>query len=552
MEIRLLGPVEVIVNDRSVHLGPPQRRAVFAALAVDAGRLVSLQSLAARVWDEPPDRATNSLYAHITRLRQALAEIAIPIERRSGGYVLQVDRQLVDLHRFQDLARRAQNPEHDAGHVTLLEEALGLWRGSPLTDVPGDWAGRIRHGIEQQYVSATVAWAQAQLLLGRPAAVVTRLTGLVHRFPLAEPLAGLLMRGLCALGRTAEALAHYARLRGHLIEQLGTEPGAELRRLHEEMLRGRHDRPPQPVDHPPHTTDGLSILAQLPPVAAGFTGRTAELRMLDSLLARSSADAQTQTICVITGPAGVGKSALALYWACRMAERFPDGHLYVDLRGNAPPRPSDPGETLAGVLRVLGSADLDVLVDGEKRMARLRSLLARKRMLLVLDNASSPAQVWPLLPAGSRCAVVVTSRDTLADLVDRKGAHRLELGPLQAAEALTLLRRVVGDRVDVDPCSAAALAERCARLPLVLRIAGELAVARPAVGFDQLADELAVAAGAAAGSNGSELNRQLPTHRPRPFYRRSSVPARQRRTGTDGCYVDISPAARGCRRRSGS
>jgi DNA-binding SARP family transcriptional activator len=552
MEIRLLGPVEVIVNDRSVHLGPPQRRAVFAALAVDAGRLVSLQSLASRVWDEPPDRATNSLYAHITRLRQALAEIAISIERRSGGYVLRVDRELVDLHRFQDLARRAQNPEHDAGHVILLEEALGLWRGSPLTDVSGDWAGRIRHGIEQQYVSATVAWAQAHLLLGRPAAVVTRLTGLVHRFPLAEPLAGLLMRGLCALGRTAEALAHYARLRAHLIEQLGTEPGAELRGLHEEMLRGRHDRPPQPVDHPSHPTTGLSVLAQLPPVVAGFTGRTAELSMLDSLLARPSAEAQTQTICVITGPAGVGKSALALYWAYCMAERFPDGHLYVDLRGNDPHRLSDPGEALAGILRVLGSADLDVPVDVEKRMARLRSLLARKRMLLVLDNASSPAQVWPMLPAGSPCAVVVTSRDTLADLVDRKGAHRLELGPLQAAEALTLLRRVVGDRVDVDPCSAAVLAERCARLPLALRIAGELAVARPAIGFNQLADELAVAAGAAAGSNGSDENRQLPTPRLRPLYRRSFVPTRQRRAGTDGCYVDISPAARGCRRRSGS
>src|SRR5918999_3565131 len=234
----------------------------------------------------------------------------------------------------------------------------------------------------------------------------------------------------------------------------------------------------------------------------------------------------------MTGPAGVGKSALALYWACRRAERFPDGHLYVDLRWNAPPRPSDPGEALAGVLRVLGSADLDVLVDGEKRMARLRSLLARKRMLLVLDNASSPAQVWPLLPAGSRCAVVVTSRDTLADLVDRKGAHRLELGPLQAAEALTLLRRVVGDRVDVDPCSAAALAERCARLPLVLRIAGELAGAPPPVRFDQPARELAGGAGGGGGGHGSELNRQLPTHRPRPLYRRSSVPARQRRTGT--------------------
>jgi DNA-binding SARP family transcriptional activator len=356
MQVRLLGPVEVIADDdRRVPLGPPQRRAVFAALAIDAGHLVSLDTLTGRVWDEPPQRAADSVYAHITRLRQALAGIEVPVERRSGGYVLRVDRDLVDVHRIHDLARRAQRPgRDDSGRVAVLEEAIGLWRGSPLTGVPGDWAARIRHGIEQQYVGAVVSWAKAQIRLGRPAPVVTELAEVVLQFPLAEPLADMLMRALCALGRTAEALAHYARLRGYLVEHLGIEPGAELRALHQEMLRGDQ----------------------------GF------------------------------------------------------------YRGS-------------------------------------------------------------------------------------------ELAPLTTTESLTLLRRLVGDRVDTDPAGAAMLVERCARLPLALRIAGELAVARPAVGFAELVDELAVAAGASAGFNGAGFSgpgkHWPPADRtPRSSRRRSPMPPRNR------------------------
>jgi DNA-binding SARP family transcriptional activator len=365
MQIRLLGPVEVVASDRRVELGPPQRRAVFAALAVDAGQLVSLRTLTDRVWDEPPDRATDSLYAHITRLRRALAEIGLPIERRSGGYVLLIDRDRVDVHRFHGLTRRAQAQRavrDAAARAALLDEALGLWRGVPLTDVPGDWAGRLRHGIEQQYVSAVVGWAQAQLRLERPGPAVTELTPLVLRYPLVEPLSGMLMRGLCALGRTAEALAHYARLRGHLVEQLGIEPGPELRALHEEILRGDHDRYLEPA-------------------------------------------------------AGAG-----------------------------------------------GAAEPDRLTS---------------------------------------------------------------------AEALALLRRIVGERVDADPAGATNLVERCARLPVALRIAGELAVARPAVGLAELGDQLAAAARASAGFDpagwGGPADRS-PRHAarrgPRPPARTSSMAER--------------------------
>ncbi|KAB8194126.1 hypothetical protein FH608_018280 [Nonomuraea phyllanthi] len=251
MDVRLLGPVEVTVGDHRVPLGPPQRRAVLAALAIDAGHPVSLRTLIERVWDDPPDRATDSLYAHIARLRQALAATGASIERRNGGYALDVDPERVDAHRFRRLAKQAQLRARD-DHVRnrLLAEAMDLWRGAPLTGIPGEWAARMRYGIEQQYVGAVAAWAQANLSLGRPDVVVTELTPLVPRHPLAEPLASMLMRGLCALGRGAEAVALYARLRGYLADHLGVEPGPELRALHLGILRAGADPLPRPSGRP--------------------------------------------------------------------------------------------------------------------------------------------------------------------------------------------------------------------------------------------------------------------------------------------------------------
>jgi DNA-binding SARP family transcriptional activator/tetratricopeptide (TPR) repeat protein len=533
MELRLLGPIEVLVGGCHVDLGPPQRRAVLAALAFDAGHPVAMGVLAGRVWDDPPERAAALLYPHITRLRRALGEHA-PIERRAGGYVLRAERDRVDVHRLDRLTEQARDPGlDDAARVPLLDEALRLWRGVPLTDLHGDWAARARHAIEQRYLSAAVAWAEVQSRLGRADAVITRLSGHGLRYPLVEPLAGALMRALCALGRPAEALEHYARVRVHLGEQLGTEPGPELRALHEEILRGDHDRgpapdladpggaaigtaPPRPAEgqeragEPRHagradtagpagsatapavpTAPDREAPAQLPPAVAGFTGRSIELSWLDELLARPLDGVESMVVLVIAGTAGVGKTALALHWSHRAVDRFPDGQLHVDLRGYDPDRPRDPSEVLAGFLRALGVPASQVPAEVDERAARLRSVLARRRVLLMLDNAASAEQVRPLLPGSPSCAVVVTSRDALAGLVSRDGARRLELPLLPAADAVGLLRRVVGPRVDADPAAASELAERCARLPLALRVAGELAVARPATGLADLAEELA-------------------------------------------------------------
>ncbi|MEV0825201.1 AfsR/SARP family transcriptional regulator [Nonomuraea rubra] len=249
MDVRLLGPVEVTSGDRGVPLGPPQRRAVLAALAIDAGRPVSLRTLTERVWDDPPDRAADSLYAHIARLRQALTVTGLAIERRNGGYTLEVDPDRVDAYRFRRLAKQAQlRARDDVARARLLGEAMELWRGTPLTGIPGEWAARMRYAIEQQYVGALVTWAQAHLRLGHPDLVVTELTPLVPRHPLAEPLASMLMRGLWALGRGAEAVALYARLRGYLADHLGVEPGPELRALHLRILRaGGTDLAPHPA-----------------------------------------------------------------------------------------------------------------------------------------------------------------------------------------------------------------------------------------------------------------------------------------------------------------
>jgi DNA-binding SARP family transcriptional activator len=251
MDVRLLGPVEVTVDDHCIPLGPPQRRAVLAALSIDADRPVPLRTLIERVWDDPPDRATDSLYAHIARLRQALTATGISIERRNGGYALDVDPERVDAYRFRRLAKQAQQrARDDFTRTRLLAEAMELWRGAPLTGVPGEWAARMRYGIEQQFVGAIVTWAQAHLRLGRPDIVVTELTPLVPRYPLAEPLASMLMRGLCALGRGAEAVALYARLRGYLADHLGIEPGPELRALHLTILRAGTDPPIRPAGRP--------------------------------------------------------------------------------------------------------------------------------------------------------------------------------------------------------------------------------------------------------------------------------------------------------------
>ena len=488
MLFRVFGPVELTAADRVVDPGPPQRRTVLAALLVDAGRPVSVASLVNRVWgDEPPAGAHRALYAHVARLRSTFAEVAPGcLVRGPGGYVLNVDPDDVDLHRFRRLADRAAAAALSDGEgAALLRAALDLWRGEPLAGIPGDWADRVRDRWWQRRVDVTVRWAEAELRLGRATRVLDDLLLLVSEHPLSEPPVAVLMRALHATGRSGEALTRYAELRERLADELGTEPAAEVRRLHQAILR---EEVPDPGSAP--APSSRPVPAQLPPDVPAFTGRLAELAALSQATGPDGRSATAVVISALSGTAGVGKTALAVHWAHRVRDRFPDGQLYVDLRGYGPEPPTEPAEALAGILRELGVDGADMPVDLTARTTRYRSLVAGRRMLVLLDNVAAADQARPLLPGSPACTVVVTSRDSLAGLVARDGAHRVSLDLLPLADAVALLGSLIGDRVTDDPASAVLLAERCARLPLALRVAAELAIAHPYRDLRSLADDL--------------------------------------------------------------
>ena len=525
MELRLLGPVEVRAGGRVLPAGRPQQVTVLAVLAVDVGRPVPLDVLVDRVWDQaPPRRARRNLHTHISRIRRllALADDVEPVQlmRGSSGYVLKVDRDRVDLHRFRHLVHRARDAgcaDHD--RVALLREALGLWRGEPLAGLPGEWAQRMRKGWRQQWLETLVGWAQAELLAGRPDLVISRLTGLVDEYPLVEPLAAELMRALHAAGRTAEALSCYTAVRERLVEQLGVDPGPQLRAVHHAILRGE----PATVDRA--QKPAAPIPAQLPMDVPGFTGRETELARLDASLA-GLADAPTAVVVsAVSGTAGVGKTALAVHWAHRVADRFPDGQLYVDLRGYGATEPLRPIDALAQLLHALGAPADRVPVDTDEAAALYRSLLAGRRMLVVLDNAATAEQIRPLLP-GHGCVVLVTSRDRLTGLAARDGAHCLAVDVLTEPDAMALLRRLLGaELTDAEPEAARQLALDCARLPLALRIAAANLASGP---YDSVSSYLAElrTAGTLAGLSADSDDRAAVGAAFGHSYRRLTVEAR--------------------------
>ncbi|MGN9908889.1 tetratricopeptide repeat protein [Phytohabitans sp. LJ34] len=489
MEIRLLGPVEVYTEARLLPPGPPQQRRLLAALAADAGRLVTVPALIDRVWDEAPRGARHTLHVLITRLRAVLRdgdETLAPIVHRSGGYVLDVDPLRVDVHRFLALvasARGTDCPSQD--RVEMLRRARALWRGDPLADVPGQWAARTRDAWRQQHLDAVLAWARAELSLGNPGAVIGPLTELAGDHPLVEPLAAALMRALAGAGRAADALQHYTTIRERLREQLGVDPGQELQATHRSILRGEPHQPPPPIPAPPR-----AVPTQLPADVPAFTGRGDEVAQVDALLA-GDLEPTAVVITAVSGTPGVGKTALAVRCAHRSAGRFPDGQLYLNLRGYDPDQPVSPEDALARFLGALGVAGADIPLEVDERAAIYRTRIAGRRMLIVLDNAATVEQVRPLLPGTPTCAVLVTSRDSLAGLVAVHGAHRISLDPLPTGDAIALLRRLIGTRVDTEAGAAATLIEQCARLPLALRVAAEMAVSRPTAALSELVAELA-------------------------------------------------------------
>jgi DNA-binding SARP family transcriptional activator len=488
VEFVLLGPVGAWVGGQPVDIGHQRQRAVLAALLANVGRPVPVESLIERVWGpESPDGARRTLQSYITRIRALLTGLAVGrLQRQSGGYLLDTDPNLVDANRFQALVTKAAGlPPTE--RAAALRAALDLWRGEPFGGVSGDWATRMRTVWVQHRIDTAVAWADAEARAGDGAAPVATLLALAGEYPLVEPLAAALVRALAAAGRTDEALDRYHAVRRRLADELGADPGPELQQAHRTALQGTLQGTAEPVVERPPAAD---VPAQLPADVPAFTGRQAELAALDAGAAGSHEGA-TVVLCVVSGAAGVGKTALAVRWAHRAARRFPDGQLYLNLRGHDIDRPVTPAEALGRLLSALGVPGHEIPPDADDRAARLRTALAGRRVLLVLDNASSAEQVRPLLPGGGSCAVVVTSRDSLAGLVATQGAHRVDLGPLRHDEAFALLRRLIGEPVDQQPETAATLVAQCGRLPLALRIAAELARSRPGSPLSRLVGELA-------------------------------------------------------------
>ncbi|WP_329248643.1 tetratricopeptide repeat protein [Streptomyces sp. NBC_01478] len=507
---RLLGPVELWVAGRPVELGPAKRRTVLAALLVDAGRWVPAETLIDRVWGEdPPAQVRSTLYAHVARIRRVLVDTgpllasgdssggsevpsaAVELVRGPAGYRLDVAADLVDVHRFRELVARARRAEvPDAARVLTLREAMGLWQGTPLAGLPGAWATRTRESWLRQYIDAVLVWADAELRVGGHLVVVDALSVLVAEHPLVEPLAVALIRALHAAGRGPEALACYAALHKRLADELGTAPGAEARQAHQAVLSGKAaPRPPSGAG----TGRVRVVPAQLPLEVAGFTGREEELAQLEKVLGVGAGTVRPTAVVVsaVSGTAGVGKTALAVHWAHRARDRFPDGQLYVNLRGYDPERPVTAPDALVRFLTALGVPEQDIPAEPDDRAARYRTEVADRRMLIVLDNAATVEQVRPLLPGTGSCAVLVTSRDSLAGLVAREGAQRLDLDLLPAGAARTLLRRLIGPRAEAEPEAVDSLAAQCARLPLALRVAAELAATRPGTPLTDLVAELA-------------------------------------------------------------
>jgi len=501
VEFRLLGPVEVWAAGGCLEMGPPQQRAVLAALAVDAGRPVFRGTLIDRIWSgRAPQGAASALYAHINRIRRVLAaegagEEPVRLARRSGGYVLGVNPEDVDLHRFRRLALAARDRQRlDDERARLLRAALDLWRGEPLADLPGEWPARMRDSWEEERLDAAIAWAQAELRMGRSDEVIGPVRELVAGQPLKERPIGVLMQALAAAGRGAEALECYAIARSRLIEALGAEPGRELQSVHLAILKGGRPAAPKgegPVPGSASRSAPLPVPAQLPSDVHGFTGRNDELGELDRLLIKEGDQSTAVVISAVAGTAGVGKTALAVRWAHRVRDAFPDGQLYVDLRGYGPDRPIPAEKALARFLANLGVAGPDIPLDIDDRAARYRTEINGRRMLVVLDNAASVEQIRPLLPGTPSCSVVVTSRDSLPGLVALHGGCRLDLDLLPLPDAVTLLHKLIGERVEAEPEAATTLATQCARLPLALRVAAELATTRPTTPLADLVRELA-------------------------------------------------------------
>jgi DNA-binding SARP family transcriptional activator/Tfp pilus assembly protein PilF len=476
--ISLLGPVRVTSSGRPIPLGPARQRFVLAVLALEANRLVTTERLIDLCWPEDaPATARTMIHMSVSGLRAALAGVAgVRLDSQRLGYQLCCEPLDVDAHRFRALVAEPADRER---RVELLDQALALWAGPALSGVVAeDVRSRLCQGLDELRLTALEDRFEALLGLGRHAAVTEELVTAVSEHPDRQRLLAQLMVALYRGGRAAEALRGYEGLRRRLDRELGVTPSPELQELHLAILR---DDPALASPAP----DPVPVPRQLPADTAAFTGRDAELA---ALLAAPPAGQPPATVVIsaIDGMAGVGKTALAVHAAHRLAGAFPDGQLFLDLHGfTEGSEPVGAEQALDQLLRALGVRGEQIPPQLDARAALLRSRLTGRRVLLVLDNAATPAQVQPLLPGQPGCLVLVTSRHRLADLDD---AQLLSLDVLPLADAVALFSATTGHQ---PSDTVTEIVDLCGRLPLAIRIAAARLRARPAWTLDHLAALLA-------------------------------------------------------------
>ena len=493
MRLGILGPV-LVTDDSGVQIlvAAPRQRTLLAALLVHANQIVPAEKLAEFVWDgAPPGGAAKALRVYVARLRHAVGPgIAPRILTKHPGYLCQAADDEMDVRRFQALCReggQAMRARAWQQAADELAEALKLWRGAPLLDISSQTLrDEFVPWIEQLHLQAMEDHAEAELRLGWHNRLVPRLRELTVLHPLRERFHTQLILALNHCGRQAEALEAYRTARQTMLDELGMEPGAELRSVQQRILAGQVAPIAQHSAASSKTAQAMAKPRQLPAAPRGFTGRQTELDTLTGWLEAASRTGRPAAISVIDGMAGTGKTALAVHAAHQLSEHFPDGQLFLDLHGHTtgyPPRTA--GDALEWFLLSLGFLPAQIPWDTDGRAAAYRERLADTRTLILLDNASSEAQVRPLLPGSGRCPVLVTSRKRLKAIDD---AHVLSLDVPPLADAM----RLFCSAADLGPADAsdravAEIATLCGRLPLALRIATALMRHRPAWTVEDLA-----------------------------------------------------------------
>jgi DNA-binding SARP family transcriptional activator len=507
LRVQLLGPVRAWLGEQELELGPPLRRCLFTVLTMRQGRAVPLPQLIAALWGgNPPATAAGSIHTYVAGLRQAfepdpeLRRKSTWLRSEDGGYRLVLNRLRVDAHQFEELnsaGRRLARLGKLTEATAKFTAAAGLWQGIPFHGIPGPFAKEERTRLIELGTVAAEERARALLDLDKvDTALADELTHLVTQHPLREPLREVLMLTLHRLGRQADALQHFHDARRVLADELGVRPSASLQDLYERMIVNEPGLDsPRGVNAPAGAQPPPLIPAQLPHQVTNFVHRDGELAEIFSWLETREPEPGSHgaRVLMVQGTPGVGKTALAVHAAHRLAERFPDGQIYLELGGfGSHQSPMSTNQALTRILKSLEhfaeDSDAEVAVLRSRYQARIRG----KKVLLLLDDATSAEQVAALLPGTLSCLVIVTSRNHLGRLVAGNDTHFSTLDVLPSEHGQALLSKVVGtERVAAEPDAARRIVELCAGLPLALRIAAARAVQNRALALTELAEDLA-------------------------------------------------------------